>query len=252
MRRRTALLYLALAACSRKEEPLKARTEPWQNPAFQEGAASSAAPSASAAASEHYALERADVRFALATKEQTTRGRIAAASGELRLAQGKLAETRATLDVDLTTLTIDADGDAESQSAYTRRALEWLEVGPALPAATRDRHRGARFELTGLERLTPGKNPGAWQATARGQLSLHGFRVPVEQPIAVELGSNTITVRSLRPLVIKLGEHDLRPRNEQGQIVSSELSLLGTRIGREAKVDFELEFAARAIPENSD
>ncbi|HVJ17797.1 MAG TPA: hypothetical protein VM686_20385 [Polyangiaceae bacterium] len=246
MRPLSFLVCIALAfACSKKEPP-KPRTEPWENPAFLTSASASApAGSAAPGSSQRYVLTTSDIRFSLPAKEQTTHGKLSAASGELFVGQGNFSDARATLNVDLTSLSIEEEAGAGDHGAYTRRALEWLDLGEAQPPTARERYGQARFELSGLGRLSEGKRSGSWQATASGQLSLHGFRVPIEQPISFELSAEKVVIRSQRPLLVKLAEHDLKPRNAQGQLVSTELSLLGTRIGREARVDFELVFAAQ-------
>ncbi len=240
MNKLAVLLYLTLFACSKKE-PEKQRTEPWQNPAYLSSAAASATASAASPAGS-YVLSSSSVRFALPAKEQTPRGTLTAVSGELRLGRGNFSDTKASLDIDLTSLSIDAEQDGGAHDAFTRRALEWLGLGEQVPASERARHQKARFELTSLEQPTEGKTAGSWQALAKGQLSLHGFRVPVEQPISFELSPDKVVVRSQRPLIVKLAEHDLGPRNAQGQLVASELGLLGTRIGREIRVEFELVY----------
>jgi polyisoprenoid-binding protein YceI len=244
------LLCLALA-CSKKEKP-EARTEPWENPAFSAHASASTSASAGSprAVAEKYVLERSEVTFTLPAKEQTTRGRVASVKGELSLDGSGFEAARATIDVDLTSLSIESDDDAGVHAAFTRRALEWLELGEQVAPHVRDRHQIAHFELKELERVTETK--AGFQATAKGALSLHGFRVPVEQRIAFEIAQGSLTIRSVRSLAVKLAEHDLKPRNAQGQVVATELSLVPKRIGREVRVDFELTFAARPTDAKAD
>jgi hypothetical protein len=40
-----------------------------------------------------------------------------------------------------------------------------------------------------------------------------------------------------------LGVHDIRPRDARGVLVARELALLGEKVGRDAKVSFELTLA---------
>jgi hypothetical protein len=244
------LLAAAAGACSKKEPPHEARTEPWENPAYLSSAQPAPQGSAAPGTTQRYTLQSSKVSFELRAKQQTTRGSLQAVSGTLEVAPD-LVSSRANLEFDLTSLGVTSDGDAGDHEAYTRRALEWLELGEQVPASTRERHRRATFELSGLERLTEGKKAGSWTGFARGQLALHGFRVPIAQAVSFDFSPEQVVVRSSGAL-IKLAEHDLRPRNAEGQVVATELPLLGTRIGREAKVELELVFVAAAPGQKSE
>ena len=85
-----------------------------------------------------------------------------------------------------------------------------------------------------------------WRIFCWTAASSEHIRVPLELPVSFDLAADKVVVRSQRPLVVKLSEHDLKPRNAEGRLVSSELGLLGTRVGREARVDVELVFGLAA------
>jgi hypothetical protein len=247
---RLAAACLLCLACDEREPP-KARTEPWENPAFRAAATASSIASAAPVAAQRYLLASSDVRFSLPARERTPQGVISGASGELELGADGVSVARCELRFDMTTLAVRAEDDAGDQAAYTQRALEWLELGSSVAPSTRERHRFATLEVSALERVEEQRVAASFRATAVGRLSLHGFRVPVEAAITFERSGDRLVVRSARPLLDKLAEHDLRPRNAEGHLVGSELTLLGTRVGREARVDFQLVFtAAPALDKN--
>ncbi len=243
MRQRLLLILSTLAllgSCS-KAEPHKPRTEPWQNPAYGLPSGSASAPTKPAVGTRtryRYDPSASKVVFSLPAKLATPRGSLGAASGELEFTEPNYAKPSARLSFDLASLTLQGAEGAEDPE-LTRRARDWLEV-----ASEKAHFRAAVFELDSLDlEARPGKSSEA-SGTLRGRLSLHGFRVPVESLVSVErrADGSRLVVRSVRPLTLKLDEHDIKPRNARGEPVASELKLLGSDIGREARIDFELGF----------
>lgn len=235
------------AAC-RKEERPKPRTEPWENPAFGASSLASASAAPLPFAGRPYAVDPSSTRvtFSLPAKGGTPRGSLSGASGTLDYNAANPAASRAELSFDLATIVLDAWSESPAGSAA---ALDWLELGAEVPSTTRERHLRATFvlsKLSGFEEDVSKANAKA-VGSARGELSLHGFRVPLEVSIEVERRGDALLVRSRKPVSIKLSEHDIVPRGPAGERRSQDLDLLGTTVGREIKVD--CEFAFRTIPD---
>jgi polyisoprenoid-binding protein YceI len=247
------LVLLGLAACSR-EQKRPERTEPWPAP--------SATPSRSATPTvgrASYELETSKLEVELPAKSATPRGRIARATGRFDVDLDRLERSSGSVRVDLTSLEMQA---SETDAAgATRRALEWLELGSGVASRVRDAHRFATFEIRGLEgaegkslaRLRPGRDGRTPQleTTVAGELSLHSVRAPVRVPVSLEIADTglgdgpppRLVIRSRKPLVMSLSVHDIRPRDAHGVLVARELTLLGEKVGRDAKVSFELTLA---------
>ncbi len=248
-RARLLLCGLALLPSCSKGEPKKPRTEPWENPAYQTSAKATGSARPAPGSITRYRLNasRTRVSFTLPAKLRTPRGTLGIAGGELEFRAPTYANLQGKITFDLTKLIIEGDaGDDDPER--TTRARHWLEVD-----AAGDRYRSAVFELSsfevepGSEKSYPPREPRSGTTilgTARGRLSLHGFRAPLQAAVSVETQSNglAMTVRSRRPVSIKLEEHDVKPRNARGETVASDLKLLGSEIGREAGLEFELTF----------
>jgi hypothetical protein len=246
-----ALVPLAFLACSR-EEKRPERTEPWPAPA--------AVPSGSASPfvrRASYALEDGSIDFELPAKHANPRGRIPRAIGRFDVDLENPERSTGSVRVDLTLLELRAGPNDDPVNA-TRRALEWLELGSGIAATDRETRRFATFvlralegvegkSLSGLRARRDGSSPHL-EATAVGELSLHGVRAPARVPVSLEVESaenraaapSRLVIRSRKPLVVSLGVHDIRPRDALGVLVARELALLGENVGREAKVSFEL------------
>jgi polyisoprenoid-binding protein YceI len=240
----TLLLAIALplAGCRKQEAP-KPRTEPWENPAYGASSVPSSSATPPSALGQKYTLDAAASRvtFSLPAKGGTPRGSLSQASGTLILGSTALTQSRAELSFDLTSITLDPVGDSAAGSSS---ALDWLELGTEVKTAVREQHRRATFvvsKLTGFGEGS-GKAVGKSLGSARGELSLHGFRVPLEVALEVERQADEIVVRTRKPLVIKLAEHDIVPRGPAGERRSQDLASLGTTVGREIKVECELSF----------
>jgi len=168
--------------------------------------------------------------------------------GSLEIDLGNLPATRGTLEVDLGSILMDGDGDAgESSHDYTNRALDWLDIGASRPEALRERMRWARFTLLRVEDASSTTAEAGQQVslTVVGELELHGYRVERTAALRVTFERDRVLIRTAKPLTVSLRVHDVQPRDAQGGLMSSELGLLGTQVGTEARV--ELDLAAKRL-----
>lgn len=273
MRFASPLIFMALVACSKKEPPPPERTEPWL-----------AQPTASATASVRHGYvvsPRIDARIELPAKEQTPRGRLRVARGRLDVDLANLSATRGTLEIDVASIEMEEAGDLSAEAA-TREAKNWLDVGSSRPEAERERMRWAKFELTSIEDLSAtaahsGKREkrrasvldagedaeaGANDAgeersvtlTAKGRLTLHGFRVELGVPLRVtfiypgeaspEQPPTALRIETRRSVPIALSAHDIAPRDATGVAVTDKVAWIGRLVGKEARVQVTVNAAS--------
>jgi hypothetical protein len=273
-----ALICAAACACSKKEPPPPKRTAPW--PAREQPEAAPAR-----ALVTRFAIDaRTDVRFELKAKDNTPRGALRVARGEIEVDLLDLKRSRGTVSVDVASALMEAE-DAELARENTRRAHSWLDVGSSRPEAERDRLRWATFTLQGLEKVSaeaahegqrvkaPGADGGnptepdnaadgtaaevrAVTLTARGQLLLHGFRVEQSvdlrvlffYPVPATPGARParIVIQTRRPLVVSLKAHDIKPRDDTGVFLAQDAKVLGREVGTSAQV--HLDLSAKPLP----
>lgn len=249
------LLFLVICfsagACQRKKDP-PPRTEPWPAPI-----ATSA--SASARVASHaitYVVESGTIRLELPARKQKPRGSLSRVSGTIEWDPRRPEHVRAELRADLLSLSIGFDGAEDSE--LLARALDWLELSPLRAAEERERDRYAVVRISNCD-LGAARDNAARQSavscTARGDLTLHRFRVPIAIEVAVELEKGAsgsapggLLIRLRRPLVVSLTRYDIQPRDRQGQPLPADFSLLGSEIGRDARVSAELRALPRIEP----
>lgn len=248
MRGACAALIVALAfvpACERKPKRVL-RTEPWPAPLVASG---KPGPSAAAQGGRvRYRIEHAKVRVELPARRSKPGGTLAEVSGSIDLDPVRLENTRAHLQADLLSLSFDGEG-GESDSALAARALTWLELSPERELEARERERYATLDITAFEPVALPPDVEARrssQVVAHGELTLHRFRVPVSLELQVELGgrdggaTDTLSIRTRRPLVVSLAAHDILPRDSRGNVLTKELATLGRDVGRDARISAEL------------
>lgn len=239
---------LALASC-RKQEPPPHRTEPWL------AQPSASAPEVATTPVTWHFTPESRVRFKLSGKKGQLSGSAPVSGGSLLLDPVDLSRSRATVEVDLSGLSVDEGTAAGESSPSSPRetALQWLELGPDVDADKRAQFRFARFELTSVEgasgrRLSlSGRKTTAERVTTVGTLLLHGFRAPVRADVVLSVlaggASPRLSIHSVSPLVLPLPPHDIGARGAQGV-----LDALATARGREAlgsSVRLEAELTAR-------
>jgi hypothetical protein len=256
----SCLLVLAIG-CAKKEEPPR-RTAPWR-----------AQPSASAAAVAsgplHFrVLPESSIRFSVPTRRARPAGSVALREGSIELDPRDLARTKAALDFDLTRLVIDAASlpDAEDLGGAdpSALALQWLELGADVPAERRAQYAHARFELSAIEDivgtldLDSVKPSARSSATAVGSLLLHGFRAPIRTRVVLQAREpafagqrRRLAIRSLEPVVLSLAAYDILARGASGVNDAALTARLADRVGKNARVEFELLAEAESAPANT-
>jgi hypothetical protein len=211
-----ALLLLS-SACAKKEvKPL--HTEPW----LAHPPASAAASGDAGLPAARYALtEQSQIHFELPSKRGTLHGSLTLTPSDLQHSHGQV-------QVDLSSLTLSEDGNADSSEllARARNALGLADASDAGSAVS------ASFELGSLEDVAPAQLEPApdsdagtpftrkARAIAVGNLLLHGFRVVRRAPLEAEFGFTadrrvpaTISIRSRAPFVVSLETHEIRVRD---------------------------------------
>jgi hypothetical protein len=242
-------------ACSKKPEPPH-RTEPW----LAHPSASAEAGGVEAPRGFHF-TDESRIHFSLLGKKGKLSGRLPLALGNsaLRLDPRDLKSSSASVEVDLTKLSVDAEALPEGVAGGTPTtlALQWLELGSDVPRERQQAFASARFELVSLESssaptldLSARHGKGRLRATVIGTLLLHGFRAPVRAdvtltPLDTPAGAPArLSIRSAAPLVVALGPHDLVARNASGMPDALATARGVESFGKTAKVEFELEAEA--------
>jgi hypothetical protein len=258
------VLLLALG-CSKKQEAPR-RTEPWLASA---SASASSAPTPREAFDFRFKLE-SSIRFSLTGHKAKLGGQVPLRQGKLRLDPGDLTKTTASIDADLTGIALTADASASEPlpeggglpASPSARALDWLELGPAVAAERRAQFAIARFELVSLENLSAtfldhaklrDGERSAVRATAIGTLLLHGYRAPVRVQVRLQALPPTaaspfrLSIRSTSPLVLPLAPHDIVARGPSGRPDPLQTERAAGFVGKSARIEFELvaEVASR-------
>ncbi|MFZ5896765.1 MAG: hypothetical protein ACOY0T_37255 [Myxococcota bacterium] len=238
------IALLALSACERKEKRVL-RTEPWPAPVAL--SASSAAPVTPAGEPVRYAVDSARVTIELPARKKKPVASLAKVEGDIDLDVQRPENTRAELRADLLSLTLSEKGrDAPELLA---KAFDWLEISGNKAPEERDKNRSVRLEITGFDPVAVAEDARRGRPSpvvARGNLTLHHFRVPVTLELDVQLRPavggepSRLSIRTRRPLVVSLVAHDILPRDPQGALLADGLRSLGTDVGREARISAEI------------
>ena len=83
-----------------------------------------------------------------------------------------------------------------------------------------------------------------------GELTFHGYRVEhtgnvrlrlhYPEPASPESKPSRVEIESRKPVLVPLAAYDVKPRDAAGTFVASGMKLLGTTVGRDARVSMSL------------
>jgi len=257
------LSLLALLTCGgcAKKAPAPHRSAPWLASA---GPTSSSGRELASAPRTFHFVPGSSVRFSVPGRKAKVSGRAPVSAGNLRLDPRDLTRTSASLDVDLSKLSIDDDGALPEAaplngSAPSITALQWLELGADVPAERRAGFATARFELAAVDNLSaPSLDFGAARpqhvrATAVGTLLIHGFKEPVRVELLLEPQKTApgaplrLSIRSVGALVIALAPHEITARGPSGIVDAAAMARASDWVGKSARLEFELLAESEAL-----
>ncbi len=245
-------------ACSKKEPASDAPLAP---------AASALAPSTAAPAVNtvrFVVAPEGKAIFDMPAPKEHIKAETSRAGGEIEVDVKNLANTRGTVKVDVSTITTHTFG-SDKDKDQTSHARNWLEVGDAASEGTRSTNMYAVFAIRSIDGLTTSDPSGlpkekdtvgefrTVSLTAHGELLLHGHKVPKDAELEVRLrypsGSaegalpTALEIKTRKPFVVTLAEHDVKPRDTVGKIAQASLGLIGTKVAETASVTLDLTAA---------
>lgn len=227
----------------------------------------SQAPAAAAVSPRAQGVHRYAVRaegvagVTLTAPLETIRARATALGGWIDVDGADLRRSRGEIDVDLGTFATSTFGD-DRDATQTLHARNWFEIGDGVDDARRERLRWARFRI---ERVTSSSAPSLAAVTATregdrvvravdldvdGVLTVHGIARPQRASLTVrfasgEGGPGSLTVSTRAPLSVRLHDHDVRPRDAGGALITRTLAALGRKVAEVAEVRLSATADAR-------
>lgn len=192
-----------------------------------------------------------NITFEMVGKIETIKGKVSGAKGELQVDLTDLTQTRGQIAVDVTTLTTHTFDDEGKDGKQTKDALVWLEVGEVTAANLRDEYRYATFAIREIQNASVKdvtKLTGAQRSakvTAVGDFLLHGKKS--EQTIELDVGftfegdtPKSLSIKTAKPFVVNLAGHEVKPRDNVGQLVAKVTQLLQDKVAETSSVSLEL------------
>jgi len=201
--------------------------------------------------------------FAMEAPKEKIRGRVdGAMTGEASINLSDLSKSTLNVVVDISGIEIyqrligdDGNFKEESKSDMQNdHAREWLEIGESAPEDVRKKNSRAQFVARRLDKASAKdvtKLSGAKRkitATVTGDFLLHGRKSP--QTVEVEATftfdgdqPKSVSIRTTKPFVVSLAQHDVRPRSTFGKLAQKTLEQMAPKVAKDAEVS--LEFTAK-------
>lgn len=194
-------------------------------------------------------LEDSSATFLVDAPLEKIKGRYARVGGWVKVDVRDLTTAHGELRVDLSSLSTHTFPQAHRNSQQTDHALQWMEVAAGAGKAAKRGFRKARFRIQGIERAEPAvaSTQAPTRAAVRWQLQLHGVGVDktvgVIATFAGARGPVEMGIRTESPLVVSMVEHDIKPRDELGKLMTNLLAELGQKVVDDVQVSLDLKLA---------
>ncbi|HEV3192041.1 MAG TPA: YceI family protein [Polyangiaceae bacterium] len=233
-----AIVVLAFCspACGKKGDPV--------DPAPVASLAASTADST--AATWHYAIDpKSTVHVDLPGLKERIKADTTEAAGSLDVVPKDLAKSRGQVRIDLATFATSTFG-SDKDATQTKHARTWLEV--QINDKTNEEMRWAEFAIRSIDTLSaasisqiaPTKDGSedlrTVTMTVRGELLVHGHKVPREDVVDVafhfpagaasDSRPTRLEIISKQPMRVVLKEHDVGPRDPAGKVLEWTTNLI--------------------------
>jgi hypothetical protein len=218
---------LVIAGCGKKDDATPVA------PSASALASSQAAPGAKAL---HFAIDPASTTHVdMPGVTEHIVADTSAAKGSLDVVPGDLAQSRGTVQIDLSTFTTKTFG-TDKDAAQTEHARTWLEV--VVDGKTNEAMRWATIAIRSIDGLSAtdlSKVPLAGDArtvtmTVHGDVLVHGHTISKDVPVeaafhyapgaAPDAPPKSLTLTSKQPMRIVLKEVDVQPRDPVGKLTA--------------------------------
>src|SRR5262249_44486037 len=141
--------------------------------------------------------------------------------------------------------------DQDKNDTQTEHIHNWFEIGQDVPAAEREKNQWAKFTITKVEKVEPASLDKAatftdaigtgrkFKITADGDFTVHGVTKPKTVEMEATLydvkaatppfqdAQRILMLRTAKPFVVSLKEHDVKPRDTGGKFLSTALKVVG-------------------------
>ncbi len=189
------------------------------------------------------------------------------ASGDLFVDLTDVTKTTGLVQVNLKTFELSQQkredekgefGAKETIPTQTEHARAWLEISPDAPADVRAKNEVIEFKInsvttTGEKDIT--KLTGDSRAVnvqVVGDFVLHGRQVSKSAELEVTFAftgdqATGLRIRTTKPVVVGLEEHDVRPRDAFGKLAKRTLAAVGNKVAAQAPIDLDLHARTASV-----
>ncbi len=200
------------------------------------------------------------VSFLMEAPEEKIRGSLEnATTGALEIDPTDLTKTTGVIVIDIAKLELfqtkpgegGKPGTEVKEDLQNQHARAWLEIDDSAPEAEKKKNERVEFAIRTVEKVSAAdvtKLSGAERKvtlSATGEVLLHQRKstktVELEATFTFDGDKpKSVRVRTVKPFVVGLAEHDVKPREAFGKLAQKTLELLAPKVAKEAPIQVDL------------
>jgi len=203
------------------------------------------------------------VKIEIPAPLETTRAQLSGVRGVLDVDLGDLTKTAGVIEADLSGIKSSSFSDQDKNDTQTEHMRNWFGLGEDMPAAQREKNQWARFTITKVTKADPSNFSKAptfsdalgtgrkFRIMANGDFTVHGITkskvVELEASVfdvksegAYQGAQRVLMLKTVKPFIVSLKEHDVKPRDTTGKFLSTALKVVGLKLSDDAQVSLDL------------
>lgn len=181
------------------------------------------------------------MNFLMDAPLEDIKGKTAAITGKITVDEENLASVKGVIDIDITQIVTHTFDDAKKNKTQSGHMLNWFEVGSDVDQQTKDKFKTARLEINGVKSVEK-KSDAESLVKLDGTLTLHGITKTIPLELTVMKQNGGYQVKTAKSFQVGLVEHDIKPRDIAGKLLTKTLEALGQKVAKQARVSVEAKF----------
>lgn len=204
------------------------------------------------------------VKIEIPAPLETTRAQLSGVRGMLDVDLSDPLKTGGAIEADLTGIQGYSFTDPDKNKTQTEHMHNWFEIGEDVSAAVREKNQWVKFVIKKVVKVDPPSPTKAptftddigtgrrFKITAEGDFTVHGITSPKTVELEATLyevkpggtqyqdAQRVLMLRTAKPFVVSLKEHDIKPRDTTGKFLNGALQIVGLKLSDEAQVSLDL------------
>lgn len=179
---------------------------------------------------KQYSIKTFEMNFLLDAPLEKIKGNAKTGSGQIYIDENNLKLTNGQLKLDVSKIKLHTFLDESKNKIQTSHMKNWFEAG---------KFKNATINITKVKSVSKSSKTQT-RLIVDANFTIHGVSSAKVIELIVTSTPQGYTVQTAKPFNINLKEHNIKPRDLAGRLLTKTLQILGQKVAEEAQVSVSM------------